>query len=414
MEELNSFLQSSAEVHFSLGGIIGTCAAMLFVAIFYTVILGVIYGVKLKPGWIMFAILPSIFLFTVLIVPNLAMAVVAVIFVFTFVLGLFGALIFSPIKSLILGAKEAYQVAPKGKKLISMGNAGLHASMVFLLLASFFVFGPLVPILFLVGFLVYKQLSKGSQFSFYRLTESLPTSKARSAAIGLTELKGKIIRREEVTAPIDNNLCIGYLYKVEKVNENSKGSSSYTTISIDQVVKTFDLEDDTGKIAIDGDKLQFITIPVYKRYTSKGFRYTQYVLTHGMEVFVIGDVTSDNNGKSIVKYSDSQQMFGICPAANISRYEKLKPILEIIIYYGVIWAIIIAIILATPVSLSDDGLEIGKPKLFRTEFFNYFKRGKGKEPEVIKVFEDNNIYKSEDLDTMKINVPQKSEIQYNE
>ncbi len=99
-----------------------------------------------------------------------------------------------------------------------------------------------------------------------------PTSKARSAAVGLIELFGKAVCKEPQFSPISNVKCIYWKMNAEWYQPGKNGG--WRMISSGFSHKDFDLEDDTGKMLVDPTGAT-IEIPVDFSSTgylsSKGF-----------------------------------------------------------------------------------------------------------------------------------------------
>lgn len=90
-----------------------------------------------------------------------------------------------------------------------------------------------------------------------RLIENIPTSRARSASMGMCELKGRAVRKYNLVSPITLTPCV--YYSIEKFRKNSKDSwtrySSETRCSV-----PFYIEDDTGKMLVHPEGAVFYGI----------------------------------------------------------------------------------------------------------------------------------------------------------
>ncbi|WP_303720184.1 GIDE domain-containing protein [Malonomonas rubra] len=98
---------------------------------------------------------------------------------------------------------------------------------------------------------LFSALLVWSGFHFVRLKrqiENTPTSKVRSVAMGMVEIRGRAIRKYALISPMSHVPCVFYRltkYRREKNNQWRVSSSS----SSDSV--PFLLEDDTGKVEVD-------------------------------------------------------------------------------------------------------------------------------------------------------------------
>ena len=87
-------------------------------------------------------------------------------------------------------------------------------------------------------------------FKKSRLYEDIPTSKIRSVAMGLVEVKGKVQASDQINNdPIFYKPCVYYQIIISKRARKNR----YRTIYKDMKSESFFLEDDTGSIFIPGD-----------------------------------------------------------------------------------------------------------------------------------------------------------------
>ncbi|RLB72202.1 MAG: hypothetical protein DRH07_05200, partial [Deltaproteobacteria bacterium] len=90
-------------------------------------------------------------------------------------------------------------------------------------------------------------------YAFYflrmkRQIENTPTSKVRSVAMGMVEVKGKAIRSYALISPMSNTPCV--FYRLTKYRRNVKNQWQVSSVSSSDNVP-FLLEDDTGRVEID-------------------------------------------------------------------------------------------------------------------------------------------------------------------
>ena len=119
------------------------------------------------------------------------------------------------------------------------------------------------------GFIFGMVLLIGGLVSFYnslknlkkkRLFENIPTSKMRSIAMGLVELKGKIkIANETLTDPFDEKDCVYWKVKIEEYVKRGKRRTWVTRHQLTKSVK-FLLSDDTGTVLINSQKADMTNI----------------------------------------------------------------------------------------------------------------------------------------------------------
>lgn len=136
-----------------------------------------------------------------------------------------------------------------------------------------------------------------------RLIENLPTSKARSVSMGMSELKGKAVRKYNLVSPISLAPCV--YYSVEKFKKNPKGAwtrySSETRSSV-----PFYIEDETGRVLIHPEGASFwgLRKDEYQNMfmmtgagapTSmpipQGEKWTEQLIAENSPIYVLGSVS---------------------------------------------------------------------------------------------------------------------------
>lgn len=90
-----------------------------------------------------------------------------------------------------------------------------------------------------------------SAFHFLRLKrqiENTPTSRVRSIAMGMVEVKGRALRRFALVSPISHTPCV--FYRLTKYRRERNNQWKVTSVTSSHNVP-FALEDDTGRVEID-------------------------------------------------------------------------------------------------------------------------------------------------------------------
>ncbi|MDX2481368.1 MAG: hypothetical protein QNK24_13675 [Desulfuromusa sp.] len=90
-------------------------------------------------------------------------------------------------------------------------------------------------------------------YAFYflrmkRLMENTPTSKVRSVAMGMVEIKGQAIRKFALVSPMSHTPCV--FYRLTKYRRDRNNQWKVSSVSSSDNVP-FLLEDDTGRVEID-------------------------------------------------------------------------------------------------------------------------------------------------------------------
>jgi hypothetical protein len=90
------------------------------------------------------------------------------------------------------------------------------------------------------------------KYNTLKRMENTVTSKIRSVAIGLSEIKGKVVIKEPLYSPINKEKCAGYkiIYKVKSKTPSITGFTIKNYAGIDYKTNDFYLEDETGKILV--------------------------------------------------------------------------------------------------------------------------------------------------------------------
>lgn len=97
------------------------------------------------------------------------------------------------------------------------------------------------------------------EYGEYNLIRNTPTSTIRSAPMGRVEVKGTTKPTSEenkLISPFVGEECVGYECEVEEYNYDDDGSNWQTVYQTRETIP-FLLEDDTGRIMIDGEQAEW-------------------------------------------------------------------------------------------------------------------------------------------------------------
>lgn len=167
-----------------------------------------------------------------------------------------------------------------------------------------------------------------------RLIRNTPTSKIRSLAMGLVEIKGIVVpvnNQQILKSPFSNKDCVYYYYTVEE-NHRDKHGDNWSTIKKETKFVNFRLQDDTGEVLVNPDKAR-MQIPSDNRYELKkmqiipetvaafltannikekgwfGFRRelrcTEYFIEPGNELYVLGNAGKNPSLSSAITNQDT-------------------------------------------------------------------------------------------------------------
>lgn len=333
----------------------------VFVAIFHTVIIIGLYEINLKPKWLFFVLNPLLIYICSLYDSRLAALVAIALFLSVFVLGIIGMIV-SVVRSGYQDSKEENErrlrsgkpALPLWKKILITLSGLLFFGLVLSLGVPYFI----IIVFIILPFL--SSLKSNNQKRFYRFQRTLPTATIRSVAMGLAEISGKSKTIETMISRIGSKQCLGYLYTIENVSTDKDGDDSYSLESSETVCKPFYVQDSTGQMKVLSHDIEFIDFEIDERYESAKKRYTQYLLKENMDVLLIGKASIQENNEPVFEREEIKNVFGISPVESVENYNTMRPVLQSAGYFIYFWVIIIALILLTPVTLTNDSVTFGK------------------------------------------------------
>lgn len=317
----------------------------LGIAFFHTILIQQGFSKKIKPKGLLFVIYPLAVLIMGAIDEDFALITIIVLFALTFV-AIIGLYILSILLKIFLFIKDVFS----GKRSFwkKIGEIVFLGTLAFL----FFTTGPFFFVIFAFFIYIHKFIFPDHKERFLNLQANLPTSKIRSAAMGLVEVEGLIEAKEYLQAPIRSKKCIGYYYTIEEEYRDKEGEYSYKTIHTEQKCNQFEIVDETGKAIVHPDNLEFIWFKIDERYSYSGKRYTQYLLTENQKMLLIGKATTQNNLLLIVR-EEIKKVFAIAPITKVNTWNKNKPLIRQISMYALLLAFIISIILMVPINVEN-------------------------------------------------------------
>jgi hypothetical protein len=155
-------------------------------------------------------------------------------------------------------------------------------------------------------------------FRRFRFVDGTATSKIRSAAQGLVELKGlgEWLPGDSITSPFSNSRCIWYHCTIDKRQRRGK-RSSWTNISDECSGHLFRLVDDTGWCVIDPDDAHVIAesditwygggtdsrfkVPPRTRWISfsmGNYRFRERLIRPATSLYALGEFRSFQNNRA--------------------------------------------------------------------------------------------------------------------
>ncbi|MBL1219993.1 hypothetical protein JET18_04035 [Chryseobacterium sp. L7] len=179
---------------------------------------------------------------------------------------------------------------------------------------------------------------------FLRLQNSLPTSKIKSLAKGLVEVEGTLIMKNPLTSPVDHETCIGYYYTIEDISKDSDGRLSYTTVHRETQCNVFQMQDETGTIEVQPDKIELVLLGETNVSSNNNKRYTETLLKAGQKMLLVGYADAEN-GVPFIRRDDHYKILGITSASGITVWNRYQPLLRSFLFICSIILLIIIYIL---------------------------------------------------------------------
>ncbi|MGO3183383.1 MAG: hypothetical protein ACTIJ9_11180 [Aequorivita sp.] len=329
---------------------------MLFslgLAIFYTLIFSSLFNIKYKPSWLFFALLPSLILLTALLYRPAVLLVFFILAGMIFVLAFIG-MITASIRESLKNLKEKRRIT-KTKKPLWLEILKIIGGLILgvLLMGT----GPYAFFIIIFIIIFMKLVSRQSQDRFLNLQATLPTSKIRSMAMGLVEVKGIAVMTEPLFSKIGKTECIGYTYRVESISTDKDGKDSYRTILFETECNPFQITDDSGSVTVLPTDLDMFDLTPDKSYRSSGKRYTSEVLLDQTEILLIGKASLKDQ-KTVLEKETIKNIFALSPVAAVHRWNKFAPLRKSAITFAAVSAILVALILTAKFEYTDNIVSI--------------------------------------------------------
>ncbi|CAM4015174.1 hypothetical protein SAMN06265348_101186 [Pedobacter westerhofensis] len=301
-------------------------------ALFHTLIFDGLYGITVRPKYLFFVINPMIVLLAWFVRPGASLLALTLLFASVFLLGMTG-MIFS---GFLKGKKDRaerkefeakYQTPEKEKirnifflvgicALIGLGfwlNSQGRLSLMLLIVPSLIV----LDAIFLPA----------AKTKFYKLQAVLPTSKMNAVAMGLVEVTGDLIQIEPVISPHFNTPCIGYAIRIEERSKDKDGKITWSRIHSSSKTGTFRIKDETGKVTVNGEGLEYYIDRVDKEIESGDKRYFETYLQEDDYLLLIGKASS-LNGETLIEKDVHQGVFGAAFPHEVAIKNKFAPLLK--------------------------------------------------------------------------------------
>ncbi|OPA96883.1 hypothetical protein BFW87_11220 [Pseudomonas fluorescens] len=219
---------------------------------------------------------------------------------------------------------------PKWKTLLGLVFlAGFIALMVYapnILIALFF------PMFILIGLLV----SFGP--TFYKTEQRLATSQIRSLAMGLVEVRGKVIADKTLLSPVLGKPCVGYVWIVEEGTKDKDGDWSWSRISSDARCNDFRLQDASGEVGVVAEGIDLFGNKSPDEYELIGSsrRQGEILLVQDLDVMLIGDACERAGQTVIAQGKHPKAVFGVALTEDVENRRVLAPLWRAGGFYGAV------------------------------------------------------------------------------
>jgi len=218
------------------------------------------------------------------------------------------------------------------------GFIGLMVYAPTILVALFF------PVCILIGLLA----SFGP--NFYRTEQRLATSQIRSLAMGLVEVKGKVIVDTPLISPVNGKPCAGYVWIIEEGTKDKDGDWSWSQVSAEARCNDFRVQDATGEVTVIAEGIDLFgnKRPDEHESISNSRRQGELLLTQAMQVMLIGDAC-ERDGKTVIAQGRQRDVFGVAETRDVENRRVLAPLWRAGGFYAVVVGLIgVGIMAMTP------------------------------------------------------------------
>lgn len=212
-------------------------------------------------------------------------------------------------------------------------------------------FAGMYSVVLIVAAILIHFMMPSAEQRFIRLQQNLATSKARSLALGIIELRGKVSSQLYCHAPVSGLNCIGYYHSVQQEELDSDGRTRYRLIHEEKFCHPFFVEDDTGKVLVDAVELDFFLLPVNETKRNGKIIEHEHCLYANREYLLIGKAIRKDN-KVIITRDKLRNVFGIAPSGALISRNKLEIVKRRARYYAVAIALVIVTILFAKVDVN--------------------------------------------------------------
>lgn len=159
----------------------------------------------------------------------------------------------------------------------------------------------------LCGFMGYRKL--GTK----RMIENIPTSPVKGVVPGLTEVEGKILKKDKLVSARYSGVSVVYCrYLKERRVKTDKDKYRWQTVESGVALADFFLKDETGQIAVNAKKAAVDASRTYYERTGN-LRYSEWTLKPGQQLYILGPAVLDSlhDTTLTIEHSSTERHFVI-------------------------------------------------------------------------------------------------------
>ncbi|MGY2399168.1 hypothetical protein [Pseudomonas sp. SDO5271_S396] len=186
---------------------------------------------------------------------------------------------------------------------------------------------------------------------FYKTEARLATSQIRSLAMGLVEVRGKVIVDEPLLSPIFGKPCAGYVWVMEDGKQDDDGRWDWSRVKGEARCNDFRVQDATGEIRVIAEGIDLFGSKNPDDYQSINLtrRQGELLLTQDMDIMLIGDACERDGHIVIAQGRDPKAVFGLALTRDVEDRRVLAPLWRAGGFYGAVAGILgVGIMAMTP------------------------------------------------------------------
>ncbi|WP_426126967.1 hypothetical protein [Pseudomonas sp. DWP1b1] len=187
--------------------------------------------------------------------------------------------------------------------------------------------------------------------NFYKTEQRLATSQIRSLAMGLVEIRGKVIVDKPLVSPVHGKPCAGYVWIIEDGEKDDDGRWSWSRAKGEARCNDFRVQDATGEIRVIAEGIDLFGNKSPDDYELIGSsrRQGEILLVQDLDVMLIGDACERDGQTVIAQGKQSKAVFGVALTEDVENRRVLAPLWRVGSFYGAVVAMLgVGVMAMTP------------------------------------------------------------------